>query len=114
VAGPLVHRGRHSGRRPELTRARPSGRSGARRLAAEAREASGRRGDPSGGLTSDGGAVRRTRDGGERSSVATIGVERLGARRGVASAVWRGGGGVHFIGPGGDGEEARRAAAVEY
>jgi hypothetical protein len=57
-------------------------RSGAPRLAAEAREASGRHGDPSGGLTSDGGAVRRTSDGGERSSAAVIGVERLGARIG--------------------------------
>jgi hypothetical protein len=63
----------------------------------EAREAAGRRGDPSGRLPTDGGAVRRTSDGGERSSVAAIGVERLGARiegrRGVASAMWRGGGG---------------------
>jgi hypothetical protein len=30
------------------------------------------------------------------------------------SAVWRGGGGAHFIGPGGGGEEARRPAAMEY
>jgi hypothetical protein len=54
--------------------------------------------------------VRRTSDGGERSSAAAIGVERLGARikgrRGAASAVWRGGGGAHFIGLGGGGEEA--------
>jgi hypothetical protein len=83
VAGPRVHRGPHSGRRPELTGAWPSGRSGARRLPAEAWEASGRRGDPSGELTSDGGAVRRTSDGGERSSVAAICVELLG--------VWIGG-----------------------
>jgi hypothetical protein len=77
-----------SGRRctgPRWTRgrsaagARPSGRSGAPRLAAEAREASRRHGDPSGGLTSDGGGVRRTSNGGERSSAAVIGVERLGA-----------------------------------
>jgi hypothetical protein len=44
--------------------------------------------------------VRRTSDGGERSSAAAIGVERLGAqikgRRGAASAVWRGGGGGAF------------------
>ncbi len=80
--GSRVHGGPADGARPELTGARPSGRSGAPRLAAEAREASGRHGDPSGGLTSDGGAVRRTSDGGERSSAAVIGVERLGARIG--------------------------------
>jgi hypothetical protein len=62
--------------------AQPSCHSRAWWIAAEAREASGRRGDPSGGLTSDGGAVRRTSDGGERSSAAAIGVERLGARIG--------------------------------
>jgi hypothetical protein len=63
----------------------------------EAREARGRRGGPSGGLTSNREAVRRTSDGGERSSAAVIGVERLGARiegrRGAVSVVWRGGGG---------------------
>jgi hypothetical protein len=68
--------------RTELTGARPSGRSGAQRLATEAREASGRHGDPSGGVTSDGGAVRWTSDGGERSSAVVISVERLGARIG--------------------------------
>jgi hypothetical protein len=66
----------------------------------EAREARGQRGDPSGGLTSNGEAVRRTSDGGERSSAAVIGVSRLGAqiegRRGAASVVWRGGGGGTF------------------
>jgi hypothetical protein len=40
--------------------------------------------------------VKRTSDGGERSSVAAIGVERLGVqingRRGAVSTVWRGGG----------------------
>jgi hypothetical protein len=40
--------------------------------------------------------VKRTSDGGERSSVAAIGVEQLGVqikgRRGAVSAVWRGGG----------------------
>ena len=80
--GSRVHGGPADGARPELTGARPSGRSGAPRLAAEAREASGRHGDPSGGLTSDGGAVTRTSDAGERSSAAVIGVERLGARIG--------------------------------
>jgi hypothetical protein len=58
----------------------------------EAREARGRCGGPSGGLTSNGKAVGRTSDGGERSSAAVIGVERLGARiegrRGVVSVVW--------------------------
>jgi hypothetical protein len=82
VASPRFHHGPHSGQRPELTGARPSGRSRAQRLAAEAREASGRHEDPSGGLTLDGGAVRRTSDGGERSSVAVINVERLGAQIG--------------------------------
>jgi hypothetical protein len=49
VAGPRVHHGPHNGRRPKLTEARSSGRSEARRLAVEAPEARGRRGDPSGG-----------------------------------------------------------------
>jgi hypothetical protein len=62
---PRVHHGPHSGRWLELTKARPSGRSGARRLATESREAKGQHGDPSGGLTSSGGAVRRASDGGE-------------------------------------------------
>jgi hypothetical protein len=62
--------------------------------------------------------VRRTSDGGERSSAAAISVERLGrileGRRGDASVVWRGGGGAHFIGLGGGGEEVMRPVAVEY
>jgi hypothetical protein len=65
VAGPRVHHGPHSGRRSELTEARPSGRSRARRLAAEAREARGRSGDPSGELTSGGGVAEQANDGGE-------------------------------------------------
>jgi hypothetical protein len=77
--GSWVHYGPADGARPELAGAWPSGRTGAPRLAAEAREASGRHGDPSGRLTSDVGAVRRTSDGGERSSAAVISVERLGA-----------------------------------
>jgi hypothetical protein len=84
----------------------------------EAQEASGRHRDPSGGLTSDGGAVRRTSDCVERSSEAAISVERLGhgleGRRGAASTVCRGRGGAHFIGLRGCGEEASRPAAVEY
>jgi hypothetical protein len=100
VAGPRVHRGPHSGWRPEFTGAQPSYRSTAWWLAIEAREASRRRGDPRGWLTSDGGAVRRTSDGGERSSATAIGVERLGVRiegrRGAASMVWRGRGGGAF------------------
>jgi hypothetical protein len=59
--------------------------------------------------------VRRTGDGGERSSATAIGLERLGARIGgkERSGVerWRR---AHFIGPGGGGEEARRPAVVEY
>ena len=62
----------------ELTGARARDRSGARRLAAEAREARGRRGDPSGGLTLGGGTARRPSDGGERSLAAALGVR--GAR----------------------------------
>jgi hypothetical protein len=65
VAGPRVHRGPHSGQRPEFTGARPSCRSGAWWLAAEVREARGQRGDPSGRLTSGGGAARQARGGGE-------------------------------------------------
>jgi hypothetical protein len=65
LAGPRVHRGPHSGRRPELIGTRPSGRSGARWLATEEREARGWRGDPNGGLTSGGGAARRASGGGE-------------------------------------------------
>jgi hypothetical protein len=82
VAGPRVHRGPHSGRRPELTRARPSGRFGARRLAVEATEARGRHGNPSGGLTLGGEAARWASGGGERSSMTAIGVEQLGVRIG--------------------------------
>jgi hypothetical protein len=40
----------------------------------EAREARGRCGDPSGGLTSGGGAARQASNGGERSSVVALGV----------------------------------------
>jgi hypothetical protein len=74
VAGPRVHRGPHSGRRPELTRARPSCRSGARWLATETQEERGWRRDPSGGLTSGGGAARRASSGAEQSSAAVLGV----------------------------------------
>jgi hypothetical protein len=74
VVGPRVHLGPHSGRRPEFTRARPSCRSEERWLAAEAREARGRRGDPSGELTLGRGAVMRASDGGERGSAAALGV----------------------------------------
>jgi hypothetical protein len=62
-------------------RAHRSSRSGplrAWRLAAEAREARGRRGEPSGGLTLGGGTARRPSDGGERNSAAALGVR--GAR----------------------------------
>ena len=78
VAGPWVHSGPQAATAEKLTGARARGRSGARRLAAEAREARGRRGDPSGGLTFGGGTAKRASDGGERSSVAALGVR--GAR----------------------------------
>jgi hypothetical protein len=74
VAVPLVHRGPHSGRRPEFTGAQPSGRSGARWLATETQEGRGWRRDPSGGITSGGGAVRRASGGGEQNSAAAFGV----------------------------------------
>ena len=44
----------------------------------EAREARGRRGDPSGGLTSGGGVVRRSSGSGEPNSVVALSVR--GAR----------------------------------
>jgi hypothetical protein len=65
VSGPWVHRGPHSGQRPERTGARNSGHSGARRLVAEAPEARGWRGDPGGGLTLGGEAARWASGGGE-------------------------------------------------
>jgi hypothetical protein len=77
-----VHRGPHSGRRPKLTEARPSGRSRARRLAVEALVVRGQHGNPSGGLTLGGEAARWASGGGEQSTAAVIGVERLGARIG--------------------------------
>jgi hypothetical protein len=52
----------------------PSGRSGAWQLAVEAQEARGRRGDPSGGLTSGRGAARQASSGGEQSSAVALGV----------------------------------------
>jgi hypothetical protein len=101
VASPWVHRGPHRGRWLELTGARPSGRSGAQRFAAEALEARGRLGDPSSGLTMAGEAARWASDGGEQSSVAALGVrgaqgERVGGR-GVERWKW----GLPYIGLGG-------------
>jgi hypothetical protein len=57
--------------------------------------------------------VRRSSDGGERSSVAAIGVdwregEEWRARCGEVEA------GAHFVGTGGGGEVVRRPAAVEF
>jgi hypothetical protein len=78
VAGPHVHHGPHSGRRPELTGAQPSGRSGAQQLVVEASEARGQSGDPSDGLTLGGEAARWASSGRQQSSVVTLGVR--GAR----------------------------------
>jgi hypothetical protein len=78
VAGPRVHYGPHSGRRPEFTGARPCYHNGAWWLAVEAREARGRHGDPSGRLSSGGGAARQASGGGERSSAVVLSVR--GAR----------------------------------
>jgi hypothetical protein len=74
VAGPRAHRGPHSGWRPELTEARPSGHSGARRFVVEAPEARGWHGNASGGLTLGEEAARWASGGGEWSSVAALGV----------------------------------------
>jgi hypothetical protein len=67
----------------------------------EAQEASGRRGDPSGGLTSNGGAVRRTSDGGEQSSTVSNELRGTDWREGEERRARCG-------------EEARRSAVVEY
>jgi hypothetical protein len=56
--------------------------------------------------------VRRTSVGGERSSVAVIGVERLGAW--IGGKERSGERGVERRWQGGGGEEARRPTVVEY
>jgi len=120
VAGPRVHGGPQAAARPELAGARPSCRSTARWLAAEVREARGRHGDPSDGLTLGGGAARRASGGGERNSAAALGVrgargeevkrgERGGARwswPGVWCSFYRSGG------AGGGGSTGGRPAAI--
>jgi hypothetical protein len=95
VAGPHVHHGPHSGRRPELTGAQPSGRSGAQQLVAEASEARGQRGDPSDGLILGGEAVRWASSGRQQSSVVTLDVRGArGEESWEGGVVWRGGCGV--------------------
>jgi hypothetical protein len=74
VAGPRVHHGPHSGRRPEFTGAWPSGRSRAWQLAVEAWEAKGQYGDPSGGLTLGREAASLASSSGEERSVAALSV----------------------------------------
>jgi hypothetical protein len=115
VASSRVHHGPHSGRWPEVTGARPSGRSGARRLAAEAREARRRHGDPSGRLTSGAGqrggpvAVGAKLSGGARHARCSgRGGEERGVRR---SAVYlaRREGAFYRVG-----EEGRLPMAVEF
>jgi hypothetical protein len=88
VAGLWVHRGPHSGPWPELTGARPSGHSRARRLVAEALEARGRRGDPSSWLTLGREAPRWASSGGEQNSVVVLGVR--GARGEESWGAWCG------------------------
>jgi hypothetical protein len=87
VAGPRVHHGPHSGLWLELTGARPSGRSGAWWLAAEAPEARGRREDPSSGLAE---VERRAR---RQHSVCEV----LRERRVGGGVVWRAGGRGYLI-----------------
>jgi hypothetical protein len=97
VVGPRVHHGPHNGRRPELSGARPSGHSGARRLAAEAPEARGRGGDPSGWLTLGGEAVRWASGDGEQSFLAVLSVRGARGEEGWGGVVWKGKVGSYLI-----------------
>jgi hypothetical protein len=101
VAGPRVHCGPHSGRRPELIRARPSWRSGARRLAAEAPKARGRCGDPSGGLTLGEEAARWASGGGEQNTAVALGVRGARGEESWGRGVERWRQGLRYIGSGG-------------
>jgi hypothetical protein len=74
-------------------RPRKNGRSEARRLAAEAREAKGRCGDPSGGLTLGGEVAWWASGGGEQSSVAMLNERGARGEESWGGVVWRGGGG---------------------
>jgi hypothetical protein len=65
VAGPRFHRELHSGRRPRLIGARPSDRSGPRRLAARVATGMARRGATRGPLTGAWATARRRRTGDE-------------------------------------------------
>jgi hypothetical protein len=68
VAGPRFHRGLHGGRWPELVGARPSGRSGPRRLATRVVMGGARRGVTGGPLTGARATARRQHTGDEASA----------------------------------------------
>jgi hypothetical protein len=77
----MVHDGPWTGERPELAGARAHRRYGDWLLAAMARGARGRCGEPADGLTWGGEAVRRASSGGERNPTAAVGVKVLRERR---------------------------------
>jgi hypothetical protein len=112
MAGPRVHRGPHSGRRPELTGAQPSDRSGARRLAMEAPEARGRHRNPSSGLTLGREAARWASGGVERSSTVTLGVRDARGEESWGRGVerWRRGATLYRLG--GKGRRPARRGTV--
>jgi hypothetical protein len=84
VAGPRFHRGLHGGRWPGLVGARPSGRSGPRRLAARVVTGRARLGATGGPLTGARATARRRRTGDEASAPSAHGVGTVdeGRRRG--------------------------------
>jgi hypothetical protein len=84
VAGPRFHRGLHSGRRPRLVRARPSGRSGPRWLAARVATGRVRRGASGEPLTGARAMTRRRRTGDKTSALIGHGASTIeeGRRRG--------------------------------
>jgi hypothetical protein len=84
VAGPRFHRGLHGGRWPELVGARPSGRSGPRRLATRVAMGRARRGVTGGPLTGARATARRRRTDDEASAPSSHGAGMIeeGRRRG--------------------------------
>jgi hypothetical protein len=73
VADPRFHRGLHSGRRPGLVGARPSGRSGPRWLAARVAMGRARHGATGGPLTGARATARRRCTGNEASAPSSHG-----------------------------------------
>jgi hypothetical protein len=94
VAGPRFHRGHHSGRRQGLTRARPSGRSRPRRLAARVPMGRVRHGVTGGPLTGARTTVSKWRTGGGASAPSGHGAGTIeeGRRQGegvrCSTGVW--------------------------